>query len=85
MAKLTVERLAKMIAALADENGVPNGVSPGELCEMTEYRPMDVGRLVMQRRGELNAALRLRGYTISDYGDFGEGYGKRIGIAAASD
>ena len=75
---LTINRLAKLLAAFADENGVPNGISPGELCDGRDIRPIDVGRLVVRQRDDVNAVLKPRGYAIVGYADAGEGYGKRI-------
>lgn len=77
---LTVNRLAKMLADAAEEHGVPNGISPGELCDGTRYRPMDVGHLIRSQRTALDRALAARGYTITSYEDAGKGYGMRIGI-----
>jgi hypothetical protein len=81
---LTVDRLARMLARFAGENGVPNGISPGELCDGRDVRPMDVGRLLASRREELNRALKPFGYVVTSYADEGVGYGKRIGIDAVS-
>lgn len=77
------KRLSRALAMFADENGVPNGVSPGELCETYSLTPLQVGRVLKTRRSKLDMALKAWGYRITSYDGPHEGYGMRIGIDRA--
>jgi hypothetical protein len=78
------QRVATALRRFAEENGVPNGVSPGELADTyTSLPAFRIGAVIARNRTELDNALARAGYRITSYDGPHEGYGKRIGIDAA--
>jgi hypothetical protein len=81
MPKSPCESLAAALKHACDAHGVPNGISPGELCDGHQtLTPIVVGRLVRRNRAELNRLLGASGYAITNYENQGPGYGWRIGL-----
>jgi hypothetical protein len=76
-----VEKLAKGIVTFAQECGLPNGISPGELSDRyTVLNPRDIGRYLCHRLEEVQEHLAPHGVKIISYQET-ERYGKRIGLA----